>query len=109
LHTVYIEKVYIEFKKAVAFSNEEIIEYNGSNYIENDLIMSSSDKLMFLIKDMIAHISRAYKRNLNPFFLSKIDLSTIHHFTFPDVPKDVMMNVKLKQLDVNFTRNFIET
>lgn len=96
IHTIFIEKAYVEFKKSVAYTNEELVEYTGSNYIENDLIMSSSDKLMFLIKDMIAHITRAHKRNLNPFFLSKMDLSSIHHFPFPDIPKETMMSVKLK-------------
>ncbi len=71
--------------------------------------MSSPDKLMFLIKDMIAHLSRTYKKNINPFFVTKMDLYTVNHFQFPDIPKTAMFNTKLKKLDVNFTRNFIET
>lgn len=86
-----------------------MVEYKGSQFIENDLIMSSPDKLMFLIKDMIAHISKTYKKNINPFFITKMDLFTINHFQFPDIPKSTFHNSKLKKLDVNFSRNFIET
>jgi hypothetical protein len=64
---------------------------------------------MFLIKDMVGHLSRTYKRNLNPFFLAKLDLFTISHFQFPEIAKQAMMNQKLGRLDVSFTRDFIET
>lgn len=50
--------------------------------------MSSPDKIMFLIKDMIAHLSRTYKKSLNPFFVSKLDYYTVHNFQFPDMLKE---------------------
>lgn len=71
--------------------------------------MSSPDKMMFLVKDMISQLARIYKKNLNPFFISKLDLFTVNYFPFPDMPKALMMNKQLKRLDVNFSRNFIET
>ena len=80
LHTIFIEKAYVEFKKTVAFCDEDMKEYQGSNFVENDMIMSSPDKLMFLIKDMIAHLSTGFKRTLNPFLVSKMDLTTVAHF-----------------------------
>jgi hypothetical protein len=51
--------------------------------------MSSPDKLMFMIKDMVAHLSRTFKKNINPFVAARLDLYSIHYFPFPDVPKDV--------------------
>ena len=71
--------------------------------------MQSPDKITFLIKDMVGHITRTYKKNINPFFVSKLDLYTIHHFAFPDIAKSTMQNAKLGRLDVNFSRDFIET
>ncbi|CDW75700.1 UNKNOWN [Stylonychia lemnae] len=107
LNTIYLEKCFVEFKKCVAFAQDELIEYKGSQYIENDLIMTSPDKLMFLIKDMVGHLSRTYKKSLNPFFVSKLDFFTVHNFQFQDMLKE-QMQTQLR-LDVNFTRNFIET
>ena len=92
MHTVYFEKCYVEFKKSVAYSQDELIEYKGSQYIENDMIMSSPDKLMFIIKDMIAHLTRTYKKNLNPFFVSKLDFLTVHNFQFQDMLKEQMQS-----------------
>ena len=109
LHTIFIEKANVEFKKTVAFCDENMKEYQGSNFVENDMIMSSPDKLMFLIKDMIAHLSTGFKRTLNPFLVSKMDLTTVTHFQFPEIAKLTMMGSTQSKLDVNFTRNFIET
>ncbi len=77
--------------------------------IENDLITQSPDKITFLIKDMVGHITRTFKKNINLFFLSKLDLFTLYHFTFPDITKSTMQNVKLGRLNMNFSRDFIET
>ena len=61
--------------------------------MENDLVMGSADKLMFLLKDMIAHLASTYKKNLNPFFVSKLDFYTVHHFQFAtDLLKDTMLS-----------------
>lgn len=91
---IFLEKAYAEFKRSIAFSQDELIEYPGSKYIENDIIMSSSDKLMFLIKDMVAHIGRTFKKNLNPFFVAKLDLYSVHYFPFPDVLKEDYKKIK---------------
>lgn len=56
---------------------------------------------------MVAHISRTYKKNINPFYITKLDLLTVNHFTFPETPYKSML--KAHKLDVNFNRNFIET
>jgi hypothetical protein len=56
---------------------------------------------------MVSHLARTYKKNINPFYITKLDLFTINHFQFPDVQKTAM--TKGGKLDVNFNRNFIET
>ena len=84
MNTIFFQQALLEFKKSAAYKNDDLIEYNGSQYLENELIMSSPDKLMFLVKDMVAHLSRTYKKNLNPYFASKLDLYSIHNFTFPE-------------------------
>jgi len=109
VHTIFLEKCFVEFKKSLMFSEEEQIEYPGSNFLENDMIMQSPDKLMFLIKDMVGHIQKTYKKNINPFFVSKLDLFTINNFQFPEIAKSTMMNSAFGRLDVNFSREFIET
>ncbi len=109
MHTIYLEKCFVELKKSIRFCEEDQIEYPGSNFLENDMIMQSPDKLMFLIKDMIGHIQKTYKKNINPFFVSKLDLYTINNFQFPEISRSSMMDASLGRLDVNFSRDFIET
>ncbi len=71
--------------------------------------MGSADKLVFLIKDMICHLSRTYKKNLNPNFVSKLDLFSVHHFDFTDLTKLQLKQSQHTKVDVIFNRNFIET
>jgi len=104
----------VEFKKCCAFTEDspdsrgDLQEYDGSQMIENELIMSSPDKLMFMMKDLVAHLSSTYKKNLNPFFISKLDLYTVHYFNFPEMTQtDFKLLTQMKN-DVGFTRNFIE-
>ena len=47
--------------------------------------MAAPDKIMFMIKDMVAHLSRTFKKNLNPFYVSKLDLYSVHYFNFPEI------------------------
>jgi hypothetical protein len=70
--------------------------------------MSSPDKLMFMIKDMVAHLSRTFKKNLNPFFAAKLDLYSVHYFPFPEINKNEFEKEKEMKQDIGFTRNFIE-
>jgi len=100
-----------------AFSKGDLVEYEGSSFLENELIMASPDKMMFLIKDMVSHLTRAYKKHLNPFLIARLDLNvsidfnqqTIDHFEFQDISLHEMVDRFSNKLDVNFTKNFIET
>jgi hypothetical protein len=49
--------------------------------------MGSPDKVMFMIKDCVGHLSRTYKKSLDPFYVSKLDLKSINYFQFPDLLK----------------------
>lgn len=48
--------------------------------------MSNPDKMLFLVKDMIAQLSRQYKKNMNPMLIAKLDLHSINHFPFQKMP-----------------------
>ena len=36
--------------------------------------MGSADKVVFLIKDCVAYLTKTYKKHLNPFIVAKLDL-----------------------------------
>ncbi len=69
--------------------------------------MGCSDKMMFLIKDMVANLTHSYKKTLNPFIVAHLDMFTVKNFEFPHMGKELF--VRSQKLDVNFNRNFIET
>lgn len=72
------------------------------------MLMGSADKVVFLIKDTIAYLNKTYKKNLNPFLVSKLDIESINYFKFPDLLKSQYLQESEKKLDVLMNKNFIE-
>ena len=50
------------------------------------MVVSNPDKVVFLVKDMIATINKQFKKSMNPFWIAKMDLNSINHFAFPEMP-----------------------
>ena len=62
------------------------IGYEGFEYLEDETIIGNSDKINFYIKDFLIHLEKTPKQNLNPFYIAKLDIDSIQHFEFPQVP-----------------------
>ena len=60
-----------------------LTESAGHEYIEDDSVMGSSDKMVFYIKDMVAELSHCKKQSQNPFIVGKLSLATLKGFKFP--------------------------
>jgi hypothetical protein len=54
--------------------------------------VGNPDKIIFLVKDMISTMNKSFKKSLNPFFIANLDLNSINHFSFPDIPIDYFKN-----------------
>jgi hypothetical protein len=48
--------------------------------------MGNSDKMIFYAKEMVADLGRKPKHLVDPFLISKLDLTTIRYFDFPKIP-----------------------
>ena len=50
--------------------------------------MGNSDRLIFYAKEMVAELTLSPKAAIDPFVVSKLDVSTINFFNFPKISKD---------------------
>ena len=109
MNTAYLEKLYVELLKT---SNQKegdgMTDYKAQQLIESDLVVSNPDKIIFLVKDMIATLNKTFKKSLNPFWIAKLDMNSINHFPFPEMPTSYFTGEKGDRSDVGFDRNFIE-
>lgn len=78
-----LEKAQIEYQKTKAFFTEDLKEFNGAEYLEDESIIGNPDKLTFYVKDLVSHLSKSLKTNINPFLIGKLDIETINFFDFP--------------------------
>lgn len=111
MNTVYLQYLYAEFVRAREQTGGDMLDdFEAQPYIESDLVMGNPDKLLFLMKDMIAQLNKQYKKSMNPVLVAKLDLNSINHFAFPKMAKAYFeAGGAGDRKDVNFTRQFIET
>ena len=77
-----LEKAEIEYKKTRAFFEGDLREFKGAEYLEDESIVGNPDKLTFYVKDFISHLQKVMKPNIDPFYISKLDIETINFFDF---------------------------
>lgn len=70
--------------------------------------MSNPDKVIFLIKDMVSTLTKAFKKSLNPLWIAKLDLNSINHFPFPDIPLDYFRHGQGDEMDIQFSRSYVD-
>lgn len=51
-----LERAEVEFTKTKAFLEGHTHEYIGHEYLEDDTLLSNSDKLSFFAKDLLSHL-----------------------------------------------------
>ena len=109
MKTIYLEKLFVLLTKTrEQRDGDNSNEYKAQQMIESDLVAGNPDKILFLVKDMMAQLNKNFKKNINPMLIGKLDFNSINHFPFPDVPTSYFTE-KGDQHDVSFDRNFIET
>jgi hypothetical protein len=63
--------------------------YEGRQYVEDEQVLGSSDKMIFYAKEMISDLTIKPKEELNPFIIAKLDLNSIKYFDFPKIPAEM--------------------
>lgn len=77
------DTAFIEYQKTKAFLTDDLKEFKGAEYVEDETIVGNSDKMVFYIKEFVAHLQKNPKSEINPFYISKLDLETVNFFDFP--------------------------
>lgn len=62
-------------------------EYVGREYIEDESIVGSAEKMIFYTKEMVSNLTAQPKFLLDPYLMAKQDVQTIKYFEFPDYDK----------------------
>ncbi|CDW83349.1 UNKNOWN [Stylonychia lemnae] len=88
IETKILERSLVEYQKCKAFLADDLKEYKGAEYIEDETIVGNADKLTFYAKDMVSHLAKCLKPNINPFLISKLDVETINFFDYPQQSKE---------------------
>lgn len=60
----------------------ERTEFKGQQYIQDEMVLGSADKMMFYMKDLHSSLNRQMKTTINPFIVAKLDLTSIKAFEF---------------------------
>ena len=74
-----LEKAIYKFSD-VKDQEENMFEYEGKPYLEDEWLIGNPDILCFLIKELIASLNSGDPRYIKPFIVGKLDLETIKFF-----------------------------
>jgi hypothetical protein len=66
-----------EFHNVIKIQEGSVVEYEGREFIEDEAVLGSTEKMIFYCKEMVANLNTCPKYLLNPFIMAKLDLSTI--------------------------------
>jgi len=107
MNTIFVELCYVELIKAIEPNGDQ--EYKVQKQIESDLVVANADKLMFLVKDMVATLNKSFKKSMNPFWVGCLDLHSINHFSFPEITKEYFSDKSSAEAEMSFNRRFTES
>jgi hypothetical protein len=62
-----IEKCIEEFRRVTDFFENRELEYKGREYVEDESVLGSSEKMIFLSKEFIAQLTLTAKAALDPY------------------------------------------
>jgi hypothetical protein len=85
-----------EYRRILKIMDCSEEEYSGRQYFEDESIMGSPDKMVFLAKEMISQLTITPKHALDPFIVSKLDVQSVNFFDYP----------RLKKTDNKFNNQF---
>lgn len=107
MHAVYLEKCFVQLVLTIEqLEGNGEQEYKAQKYLETNLVVANPDKILFLVKDMVATLNKQFKKSMNPLWVGKLDLHSINHFSFPDLKQDYFQSEEGR--DINFNRRFNE-
>lgn len=72
-----------QYRQMQNFLIGEEVETKGHQYIEDESIVGSSDKMMFYIKEQNVELKKCKKIALNPFIVSKLDVNSVKLYNYP--------------------------
>lgn len=95
-----LDKAISKFSDVKDQEDNNVFEYEGKPYIEDECLVGNPDIVRFLVKELTASLNSGDPRYINPFIVGKLDLETIKFFKFPS-----SKGMKMKQ---RFNRKYNE-
>ena len=95
-----LDKAISKFSDVKDQEDNNVFEYEGKPYIEDEWLIGNPDIIRFLVKELTASLNSGDPRYINPFIVGKLDLETIKFFKFPS-----SRGMKMKQ---RFNRKYNE-
>jgi hypothetical protein len=83
LESVLLKAALDHYRKVQQFLSGELTETVGHQYLEDESILGSSDKMMFFMKEMNQELAKSKKEALNPFVVSKLNIPSIKIYNYP--------------------------
>jgi len=78
-----------EFRRQCAIQEGAEEEYKGREFLEDEAVMGSSEKMIFFTKEMVSALTNSQKYMIDPFIVAKLDTNTIKCYDFPETSKDI--------------------
>ena len=83
LEIVLLDKAISLFTDIKDQEHNNVHEYEGKAYIEDESLIGNAEIIRFLMKGLSASLNSGDPKYINPFLAGKLDLETIKFFKFP--------------------------
>lgn len=83
LEILLLDKAISKFIDVKDQEDNNVFEYEGKTYIEDDSLIGNAEIINFVVKELSANLNSGDPKYLNPFLAGKLDLETIKFFKFP--------------------------
>ena len=77
IDTQYAVAALNEFRRVLRIQEGGEDEYQGREFVEDEAIVGSSEKMIFYLKEMVAQLTSTPKYLLDPFIVCKLDVNTV--------------------------------
>lgn len=89
IDTQYAVAALEEFQRVIRIQEGGEDEYKGREFVEDEAVLGSSEKMIFYMKEMVSQLTAAPKAFLDPFIMAKLDINTVRYFDFKELDTDM--------------------
>lgn len=99
-----LDKALSKFSDVKDQENNNVFEYEGKAYIEDEVLVGNPEIMRYLMKEVSASLNSGDPKYINPFLIGKLDLETIKFYKFPS-SKGLKSKLKFGRKQTNDDEN----